>query len=189
MRDGTATKLEIDRTALKLFAEKGVKETTTREIAAAAKIAEGTLYRHYKSKDDLAWMLFRDNYAELGEQLNRVQAVEHTAKDKIQAMIRYFCHVYEADRDMFTYLFLARHDHMQRLNPRLPNPYLVFRRVVSQGMRSGEIPRQDPDVAASMVMGVVLQVIDSRILGGRIKHSIASLADTIADGCWRVLGA
>ncbi len=189
MRDGTATKLQIDRTALKLFAEKGIKETTTREIAAEAQIAEGTLYRHYKSKDELAWILFRDNYAELGRQLNRVQAVEDSAKDKIQAMIRYFCHVYEADRDMFTYLFLARHDHIQQIDRHQPNPYLVFRRVVSQGMRSGEIPRQDPDVAASMVMGVVLQVIDSRILGGRIKRSIASLADTIADSCWRVLGA
>ena len=189
MRDGTATKLQIDRTALKLFAEKGVKGTTTREIAADAQIAEGTLYRHYKSKDELAWVLFRDYYSELGQQLSQVEAAEETAKDKIQSMIRYFCHAYEADRDMFTYLFLARHDHMQRLNPRLPNPYLVFRRVVSRGMRSGEIPKQDPDVAASMVMGVVLQVIDSRILGGRIKGSIGNLADTIADGCWRVLGA
>ena len=188
MRDGTATKLQIDRTALKLFAKKGIKETTTREIAAEAQIAEGTLYRHYKSKDELAWFLFRDNYSELGQQLNRVQAVEETAKDKIQAMIRYFCYAFEADRDMFNYLFLARHDHIQRIGPRLPNPYLVFRRVVSQGMRSGEIPRQDPDVATSMVMGVVLQVIDSRILGGRIKRSIASLSDTIAESCWRVLG-
>lgn len=188
MRDGTATKLQIDRTALRLFAEKGIKETTTREIATQANIAEGTLYRHYKSKDDLAWVLFRDNYAELGQQLDQIQEAEDSSKAKIQAMIRYFCHVYEADRDTFTYLFLARHDHMRKLNPRLPNPYLVFRRVVSRGIRKGEIPKQDPDVATSMVMGVVLQVIDSRLLGERIKHSIASLADTIASACWRVLG-
>ena len=163
MRDGTATKLQIDRTALKLFAEKGIKETTTREIATEAKIAEGTLYRHYKSKDELAWILFRDHYAELGRQLNRVQAVEETAKDKIQAMIRYFCHVYEADRDMFTYLFLARHGHIQQVDRHLPNPYLVFRRVVSQGMRSGEIPRQDPDVAASMAPGRIFGSADRPI--------------------------
>lgn len=187
MRDGTATRQEIDRTALRLFAEKGIKATTIRDIATAAGIAEGTLYRHYKSKDDLAWLLFRDNYASLGEQLDRVQAAEHTTKDKIQAMIRYFCRVYEDDRDMFTYLFLARHDHMQRIDRRLGNPYLVFRHVVSRGMRTGEIPKQDADVAASMVLGAVLQVIDSRILGDRIKRSIASLADTIAEGCWKIL--
>jgi hypothetical protein len=54
-------------------------------------------------------------------------------------------------------------------------------------MRVGEIPKQDPDVAASMVLGMVNQVIDSRILGDRIKRSIASLSDTIADAAWRVL--
>lgn len=187
MRDGTQTRQQIDRAALRLFARKGIKETTIRDIAEAAGIAEGTLYRHYKSKDELSWVLFRDNYAELGRHLDRVQAAEETTKDKIQSMIRYFCHVYESDQDLFTYLFLARHGHVQRLAPRLPNPYLVVRHVVSRGMRVGEIPKQDPDVAASMVMGVVNQVIDSRILGDRIKVSIASLADTIADGGWRVL--
>jgi hypothetical protein len=34
---------------------------------------------------------------------------------------------------------------------------------------------------------MVNQVIDSRILGDRIKRSIASLSDTIADAAWRVL--
>jgi AcrR family transcriptional regulator len=74
VRDGTQTRQQIDRAALRLFAKKGIKETTIRDIAEAAGIAEGTLYRHYKSKDELSWILFRDNYAELGRHLDRVQA-------------------------------------------------------------------------------------------------------------------
>jgi len=62
--------------------------------------------------------------------------------------------------------------------------------VVSRGLRVGEIPKQDPDVAAAMVQGAMVQgamvqgmvnqVIDSWILSDRIKRSIASLSVTIA---------
>ena len=187
LRDGSATREDIDRTALALFAAKGIRETTIRDIAKAAGIAEGTMYRHYASKDDLAWHLFFENYTAIGRELKDIQAAETTTKGKLDAMIRHFCNAYERNGDVFTYLFLARNSHMQKLTPRTPNPYLVFRSVIRAGMRNGEIPQQDPDVATSMVLGVILQVIDSRLLGDRIKQNITKLTDTIVGACARVL--
>lgn len=187
MRDSTATKDLIERSALKLFAAKGVKETTIRDIAAMAGIAEGTLYRHYASKDDLSTRLFISNYIALGAELQRIEEKESTSQDKIEAMIRYFCFLYEKNRDMFNYLFLTRHNHIPKLTPRLPNPYLVFRRVIRLGMNKGEIPKQDADVATSMVMGVVLQVIDTRLLSGHLQRSLSGCGDQIARGAWKVL--
>ena len=187
MRDSRTTKDLIDRTALELFAKKGVKETTIRDIAERAGIAEGTMYRHYAGKDELAWRLFETNYTALGGELAEVEGGKESCREKIRAMIGYFCDAFSKDPERFVYLFFARHDHMLKLNPRQPNPYLVFRRVIRNAMNRGEIPKGDPDVAASMVMGVVLQVIDSRLLSGRIKRSIASLADEIAEGCWKVV--
>ena len=160
MRDGSATREDIDRTALELFAAKGIRETTIRDIAKAAGIAEGTMYRHYAGKNDLARHLFFENYTAIGRELKEIQAAEATTKDKLDAMVRHFCDAYERDRDVFTYLFQTRHSHMQNLTARNPNPYLVFRGVIRAGMRRGEIPMQDPDVATSMVLGVILQVID-----------------------------
>ena len=182
------TKELIEQTAMRLFVEKGVTETTIRDIASAAGLAEGTMYRHYDSKDELAQELFLTNFTEVGRELREVQADKRYSREKLDAMIRYFCGVFERDSVMFTYLFLARHRHMHKLTPRMPNPYLVFRAVIREGMVRGEIPKGDADVAASMVMGVILQVIDSRILGGRIKQRIGTLADTIIDACFRVLG-
>jgi len=40
MRDGTATRERIDQNAMALFASKGVAETTIRDIAQSAGIAE-----------------------------------------------------------------------------------------------------------------------------------------------------
>ena len=57
-RDGSQTRERIDRTALELFAEKGVDQTTIGDIARGAGISEGAIYRHYASKDELIWGLF-----------------------------------------------------------------------------------------------------------------------------------
>ena len=45
---------DIERAALRLFMTQGVRGTTVRDIAQGAGVAEGTLYRHWRSKRDLA---------------------------------------------------------------------------------------------------------------------------------------
>ncbi len=46
-------KAQIVDAALKLFSMKGLKGTTTREIARAASISEATIFRHFKNKEAL----------------------------------------------------------------------------------------------------------------------------------------
>jgi len=49
----TARKEQILKAAAQLFAEKGYHRTTTRDIAKAADVSEGTLYNYFESKNDL----------------------------------------------------------------------------------------------------------------------------------------
>jgi len=51
--DGSA-KARIERAALILFVEKSIEGVSTKSIAAYARVSEGLLYRHFKSKADLA---------------------------------------------------------------------------------------------------------------------------------------
>ncbi|MEH7384916.1 TetR/AcrR family transcriptional regulator [Bacillus sp. JJ1521] len=44
---------KIIETAIQMFAEKGYANTSTNEIAKAAGVAEGTIFRHYGTKDNL----------------------------------------------------------------------------------------------------------------------------------------
>ena len=47
-------KLEnIDRAAIELFSQKGFANTSSKEIAELAQVAEGTIFRHYKTKENL----------------------------------------------------------------------------------------------------------------------------------------
>jgi AcrR family transcriptional regulator len=58
----TATELtrqRLIRTALELFTSRGYHDTTTAQIAKKAGIAEGTIYRHFASKQQLVNELYR----------------------------------------------------------------------------------------------------------------------------------
>ena len=53
--DGKLTEKQkrIIQAAIQIFAEKGFSATSTNEIAGKAGVAEGTIFRHYKTKKDL----------------------------------------------------------------------------------------------------------------------------------------
>lgn len=53
----TERQLNILVSAIELFSEKGYEATSTSEIAKHAKVAEGTIFRYYKTKKDLLFAI------------------------------------------------------------------------------------------------------------------------------------
>jgi mycofactocin system transcriptional regulator len=49
------SRAELERVALRLFAERGFEETTVDDIASAAGIGRRTFFRYYNSKNDVVW--------------------------------------------------------------------------------------------------------------------------------------
>src|SRR5687767_8331503 len=64
-RNKERTQREILRVALELFSRKGFFRTTTKEISQRARIAEGTLFNYFKTKEDLALYFFEQELAGL----------------------------------------------------------------------------------------------------------------------------
>src|SRR5579862_8898694 len=64
-RNKEETKERILAAALKLFKEKGLEGTTTKEISKESGIAEGTLFNYFKTKEDLALYFFQKETADL----------------------------------------------------------------------------------------------------------------------------
>jgi len=186
MRDGTLTKEKIQQTALRLFVEKGITGTTIRDLAAAAGIAEGTLYRHFDGKDQLARELFSENFTAFALELDRLQERHQGARAKLEAMIHQFCAFFDRDPVLFSYLLLAQHEQFRKLTPEMPSPVRVLRRVIEGGMKRREVPVMDANVATAMVLGLVLQAAVFKVYEG-IEQSLSSLAPTLCEASWRVL--
>ena len=56
---GAATRAKLMQAAARIVSRDGMAAATTAAIAAEAGVAEGTLYRHFESKDDLLIAAYR----------------------------------------------------------------------------------------------------------------------------------
>lgn len=69
----TSKQQKIIETAIKMFAEKGYANTPTSEIAKNAGVAEGTIFRHYGTKDNLLLSVivpfFKESIPDLAEEI------------------------------------------------------------------------------------------------------------------------
>jgi AcrR family transcriptional regulator len=188
MRDGTPTRERIERKAMELFVAQGVAETTIRDIAEAADIAEGALYRHYRGKDELILALFQQHYAAFAERLEALQMGHRGTREKLRAMIEECARIFDTDPVRFQFLLLVQHHSMRRLGDSQATPVEVVRRVLLEGMARREIPTGDPDLAAALVMGLIVQPATFKTYG-RIPGPMMPLAPVLAEACWRVLDA
>lgn len=181
-----ATKAKIETSALRLFAEKGVDQTTTRDIAAGAGISEGAIYRHFESKDALVHELFLANYLRLAGELDDLQARETGLRQKLAAMVRAFCVLFEEDPDMFRFLLLVQHGELQKMPPESKTPVRVLRNVIEDAIQRGEIPAQDPGVANALVFGIILQPALFKVYG-QIDEPMTALSARLSEACWLTL--
>lgn len=187
MRDGGRTKEKIEEAARQLFVEKGMNATSIREIAKTAGVSLGAMYNHYLSKEDLAYSMFAEGWSEMGANLRRIAREHEGIEARFGAMIGYVLKRLDEDWVWVTYVFLARHENLRRvMRARLPNPYLAFQKVISDAIDDGEIPRQDLGLATAMVTGVIIQLIDSKILG-QIWLKLDRRVDHIAMSCVSLL--
>ncbi len=180
------TKQRIERAALTLFVARGVAETTTREIALAASIAEGTIYRYFPSKEQLAVDMFLRHHRALAEALDEAQGKAATLREKIDAIVRCYCEWADRDWTLFAYHLLNQHSFLIQVPDGAPNPVNVVREVIGRAMKAGEIPRRDADLAAASAIGAVMQPATYKVYG-RFEGPLTAHVRFFADAAWAVL--
>ena len=68
------------------------------------------------------------------------------------------------------------------------SPAVIFRGLISRAIEQGEIPEQDPALAASMVLGAIIQPALSLIYGS-LTGTMSNFAPAIASACSALLRA
>jgi AcrR family transcriptional regulator len=79
---------ELLAIAARLFAERGFKNTTVRDIADAAGILSGSLYHHFDSKESMVDELLNTFQTSLWEEYDEIEASDLTPRAKLEAVVR-----------------------------------------------------------------------------------------------------
>ena len=74
--------------AIQLFAERPFHEVRMEDIAARAQVAKGTLYLHYKDKEDLFLGIMNDGLQSLVERIEESLSAEMPPEEKLLVMNR-----------------------------------------------------------------------------------------------------
>ncbi|MCP4182251.1 MAG: TetR/AcrR family transcriptional regulator [Hyphomicrobiales bacterium] len=90
-----AAKQRILEEGLRLFAERGLSETSIRDIAAATGFSNPALYKHFKTKEALALTLFERSYNELRVRLTLATGREAEFASQFRAYIDAYTGFYD----------------------------------------------------------------------------------------------
>lgn len=162
MKNEPATHNEVGEAILEaagqLFEHYGYRKTTIEEIAQEAKIGKGTVYLHFKSKEDVGMCWLRKLHAHIYEDLAHIAESEASAKERVQAFL--------IKRVSLRYDVFARHQRSleeamanlidfiaERKEAAYRAESEVLAAIIQEGIESGEFEIEDPFAAAeSMVV-------------------------------------
>jgi AcrR family transcriptional regulator len=88
---------EILNLAKGLFAERGVQESSMRDLAEVAGILPSSLYSHFKSKEALADEILHDFLRDLVSRLRTVDGTPDNPLDRLRSLLRVVIEAIETD--------------------------------------------------------------------------------------------
>lgn len=141
---------ELLAIAAGLFAERGFKNTTVRDIADAAGILSGSLYHHFDSKESMVDELLDTFQTELWKKYDAISASDLTAKGKLEAIVRASFdaidhHHSEVAIFQSDAAYLTTFDRFDYLNERNRKFRTLWLDLLEDGVAAGEL-RADLDV-------------------------------------------
>ena len=153
------TKNKINKVALDLFIKKGIKGTTTREIAEKAKIAEGTIYRHFKSKNNIAFELFNNYMNDFMEKISVESNSLVNPRLKLESIIDAFFDFAKKEPKACFYIVIGHYTELGNLSKKKQDLKNIFAGVISEGIKKKEFRTIDESLGAALIIGMINRAI------------------------------
>ncbi|WP_072620779.1 TetR/AcrR family transcriptional regulator [Spirulina major] len=152
-----STRDRILQAALKLFARKGYDATTTKDLATAAGVAEGTLFRHFSNKKAILIEVATKGWVEILTDLLTELSEMGSYKAVAQVMRRRMLRMAESS-DLMRVCFMEAQFHPE-LRDRIQSDVITKMTDVAEAffetaMEKGIYRRMNPKVVARVFLGM-----------------------------------
>jgi len=153
----------IIRSAIHLFAEKGFRGATTRELASAAGVSEPVLYQHFRTKRSLYNAIVEAEAARISGRTAELRALLESGDDRafFRAIGETILARYRDEPEMPRLLLfscLERHELSELFFERLSlGLQKLLAAYIRRRTREGAFRKVNPDIAARGLIGMVSQ--------------------------------
>lgn len=158
-------KREILDVAAELFIKKGYDHTTTGDILEGAGIARGTLYYHFKSKEDILDALIERIIAEVEAREREIVSVSRPAVQKLAAFIQGMKVESAIGKEIGDYMHRPQNALLhQKMNARFLAvlcPYAA--EIIREGIMAGCFATDYPDEAAELMLVAGSELFDDSL--------------------------
>ncbi|MFP4344138.1 MAG: TetR/AcrR family transcriptional regulator [Anaerolineales bacterium] len=152
---------EILSAAAEVFAEKGYANTTVREIAERADMAEGTLYNYFDGKREILLTILEEAQPPLEEAFTELEGLED--RDAMMAMIEQAFDLSEVNlpftRTLLTEAWVDDEVLQDFIAERIRNVDKLLQAFVRERIRAGAFRSIDPAIASRVSMGMFLGLL------------------------------
>jgi AcrR family transcriptional regulator len=167
--------------ALALFVRDGLCETSVRDIARASGFTNPALFKHFRSKNDLARYLFEFCYLELADLVTRAIASESQFDRKLRAVIEDYMTALDRDTESVVWVL----DGIRHFWPQMPESVRrrsivsEIRRLLELGRAEGQVTSEiDLQLLTTAWIGTLQQFARFRYFG-EFEQSAEVLTDTL----------
>jgi len=189
MRQADLTRQRLVRAALELFTTRGYHETTTPLLARKAGVAEGTIYRHFDSKEHLLNELYRGAARWAIKLVQDAAQAPGSPRERLQAAARALVDGAARDAGVARILFLERHGTLLDDKSKDAGRDLAraLESLVAQGKAQSVVRTGSVELWAGVWLAVVRYVLE-KICTGEWKPDQPAVATAI-DAAWEAIAA
>ncbi len=188
-----ARRRAILEAALKCFATLGFDNTTLADIRAGAQASIGSIYHHFKSKEQLAGALYVEGLADYQQALLDEFRLHRRASRAIRGAVRQHLRWIQENPEWSRYLFEYRQLESvvaveAAINDRNKSFFHEVLALLQPYFEKGELMRRSPELFGAILIGPSQQFARNW-LAGRAECDLAEATRELADAAWSSLRA
>jgi AcrR family transcriptional regulator len=160
-RDPKGTRERLVRAALELFTTEGYHSSTTPLIAARAGIAEGTIYRHFQSKEQLLNEIYRAAVRMLAATVTE-SATTHTCRERLDRIASIWQGIAKANPPLIRLVFATDTEGLldSRSKTAFANMVEELEMVMAAGKSVGQVKIGSARIWADVWLRLVVLVLE-----------------------------
>ncbi len=182
----------IQEAVIRLLCREGLKSVTMERVAQEVGIAKGTVYLHYRDKQELLEEVKESALAPLTTKIEEILHGDGTADGKLRAYSILYLSYFDEHRDVFRILLYEREvtrvQSSRFQSDRYRRMVQEVARVIREGVRGNVFRDVDPHNVAAMFIESNLALVNQRLLTGKpaaVEDDATLLSDVFIKGLRR----